>query len=65
MAKEIPAVTFMVFTPITSPSCRDTAPCPLAHTDGRGWGHLNKSSKDLGTGVCLSGYQERNKRLET
>lgn len=46
MAKEIPAVTFMVFTPITSPSCRDTANYSLAQTPIRRWGYLNKSSRE-------------------
>lgn len=47
MAKEIPDVTFMVFTPITSPSCWDTAHYSLAQTNNRRWGYLNKSGREF------------------
>lgn len=40
-------MTFMVFTPITSPSCRDRAHYSLAQTNSRRWGYLNKSSREL------------------
>lgn len=39
-------MTFMVFTPITSPSCRDRAHYSLAQTHSRKWGYLNKSSRE-------------------
>lgn len=37
-------MTFMVFTPITSPSCSDRAHYSLTQTGSRRWGDLNKNS---------------------
>ena len=39
-------MTFMVFTPITSPSCWDRAHYSLAQTNSRRWGYLSKSSRE-------------------
>lgn len=40
-------MTFMVFTPITSPSCWDTAHYSLAQTNNRRWGYLSKSGRGV------------------
>lgn len=52
-------MTFMVFTPITSPSCRDRAHYSLAQTYSRRWGYVSKTSTEC-WGELIGFWETRN-----